>query len=222
MHTTPAFRQAATSSHRAHYRESACSRRKLVMHSPDGRHIHDPDSQLQQVNAAAISVHAASEKLSTTNVFADCSTSCIHSETSSPRADVKQKASTACDTVLMVRPADQTTVNAPSTVTCGTKQVRTRLESAIFDPRGRTLLSVHLMLASELQIRPDMTLEKLKLELKLKLEPAVKRTSLPLPKDWYTEGEASTCTAYSPVLVHANIDGVDMKLDACVVVDVFT
>ena len=42
-----------------------------------------------------------------------------------------------------------------------------------------------------------------------------------LPKEWYTEGEASTCTAYTPVPVHANIDGVDMKFDASVVVDVF-
>ena len=55
MHTTPAFRQAATSSQRARCVESACPRRKLVMHSPDGLHSHDPDSQLQQVNAAEIS-----------------------------------------------------------------------------------------------------------------------------------------------------------------------
>ena len=42
-----------------------------------------------------------------------------------------------------------------------------------------------------------------------------------MPKEFYTEGEASTCTAYSPVPVHANIDGVDIKFDASVVVDVF-
>ena len=75
------------------------------------------------------------------------------------------------------------------------------------------------MLASEQQVRPDLTLEKLKLE--LASNPAVKRISLPLPEEWYTEDEASTCTAYSPVPVHANIDGVDMKFDASVVVDVF-
>ena len=55
----------------------------------------------------------------------------------------------------------------------------------------------------------------------LKAKKLVKKTSLALPKEWYTEGEASTCTAYSPVPVHANIDGVDMKFDASVVVDVF-
>ena len=120
----------------------------------------------------------------------------------------------------MQRPADQTTVNALLTVTCCTKQVQTSLESKTFDPNGRTLLSVHLMVqASEQQICPDLTLIKLKLE--LAINPAVKRISLPLPEEWYTEGEASRCTAYTPVTVHVNIDGVDMKFDASVVVDVF-
>ena len=117
------------------------------MHSPDRPHSYDPDSQLQQVSSAEISPLAAPEKTCTTNVFADCSTSSIHSETSSPRADVKQKECTTCDTVLMLRPADQTTVSAPLRVTCGTKQVQTRLESTTFDPSGRTLLPVYLMIA---------------------------------------------------------------------------
>ena len=133
-------------------------------------------------------------KLCTTTGFADCPLSSIQSETFSPRAEVEEKAGAAqtaptdCDRVLMLRPADQTTVNAPLTVTCGTKQVQTTLESTTVDPSGRTLLSVHLMLVSEQQIRPDLTLEKLKLEL---------------------------------VPEHANIDGVDMKFDASVVVDAF-
>ena len=42
----------------------------------------------------------------------------------------------------MLRPADQATVNTPLTVTCGTKQVQTGLESTTFDPSGRALLSV--------------------------------------------------------------------------------
>ena len=73
-------------------------------------------------------------------------------------------------------------LNAPLTVTCGTKQVQTSLESTTIDPSGRTILSVHLMLASEQQIRPNLTLEKLKLE--LASNPAVKKISLPLPKEW--------------------------------------
>ena len=75
------------------------------------------------------------------------------------------------------------------------------------------------MLSSKQQIRPDLTLAKLKLE--LASNQVVKKISLQLPKEWYSEGEASTCTAYTPVPVHANIDGVDMKYDASVVVDVF-
>ena len=130
-----------------------------------------------------------------------------------------QANSTHCyDRVLLLHPADQPIVNALLTVTCGTKQVQTSLESTTFYPSGRTILSVHLMLATEQQIRPDLTLEKLKLE--LASNPAVKKISLPLPKESYTEGDASTCTAYTPVPVHANIGGVDMKFDASVVVEV--
>ena len=154
-----------------------------------------------------------------------CPTTSIQSETFSSRAEVEEKADaaqtapTAYDRVLLLRSADQTTVFAPLTVTCGTKQAQTSLESTTFEPSCRTLLSGHLMLSSEQQIRPDLTLQKLKLE--SAGNPAVKRISLPMPKEWYTEGEASTWTAYTPVHVHANIDGVDMKFDASVVVDVF-
>ena len=225
VHTNPVCRQDATSSQRSRCVESAYSRRKLVVQSAERRQIQDPDSKPRQVDAAASSAPAAPVKSCTTDVFSDCPTLSIQSETFSSRAEVEEKADaaqtapTAYDRVLLLRPADQPTVNAPLTVTCGTKQVQTSLESTTFDPSGQTILSVHLMLASEQQIRPDLTLEKLKLE--LASNPAVKKISLPLPKDWYTEGEASTCTAYTPVPVHDNIDGVDMKFDASVVVDVF-
>ena len=164
-------------------------------------------------------------KSRTTNFFTDCPTSSIQSETFSSTSKVEKKADaastapTAYGKVLMLRPVDQTTVNAPLTVTRGTKQMQTRLESTTFDPYGRTLLFVHLMLSSERQIRPDLTLEKLKLE--FASNPTVKRISLPLPKEWYIDGEAITFSAYTTVPVHANIDGVDMKFEASVVVDVF-
>ena len=198
------------------------------MHSAEGRQFQDPDSKLQQVAAAAAaasSAPVAPVNSCTTDVFADCPTSSIQSETFSSRAEVEEKADaaqtapTAYDRVLLLRPADQPTVNAPLTVTCGTKQVQTSLESTTFDPSGRTILSVHLMLSSEQRIRPDLTFEKLKLE--LASNPAAKKISLPLPKEWYTEGEASTCTANTPIPERASIDGVDMKFDASVVVDVF-
>ena len=223
VHTTPEYRQTATLEQSARCLQSACARRKLVVHRPE--HILDPHSESQQGAAAAVPAPAVPVKSCTTEVSAGCPTLSIQSESSSPRAEEKKKTdatqtlSTASGRVLMLRPADQATVNTPLNVTCGTKQVQTGLESTTFDPSGRTILSVHLMLASEQQIRPDLTLEKLKLE--LASNPAVKKISLPLPKEWYTEGEASTCTAYSPVPVHASIDGVDMKFDASVVVDVF-
>ena len=222
VHTAPEYRQTATLEQSARCLQSACASRKLVVHRPE--HIFDPDSEPQQGAAATVPVPAVQVKSCTTEVSTDCPTLSIQSETFSPRAEEKKTEatrtlSTVRDRVLMLRPADQATVNAPLTVTCGTKQVQTGLESTTFDPSGRTLLCVHLVLASEQQIRPDLTLEKLKLE--LASNPAVKRISLPLPKERYTEGETSTCTAYSPVPVHANIDGVDMKFDASVVVDVF-
>ena len=166
--------------------ESACSRRKLVVQSAERRQIQDPDSKPRQVAAAARSAPAAPVKSCTTDVFANCPTSSIQSETFSSRAEAEEKADatqtgpTAYDRVLLLRSADQPTVNAPLTVTCGTKQVQTSLGSTIFDPSGPTILSVHLMLASEQQIRPDLTLEKLKLE--LASNPVVKKISLPHAK----------------------------------------
>ena len=87
VHTTPGCRQVATSSQRSHCVESACSRRKLVVHSVEGRQNQDPNSKPQQVAAAAASsAPAAPVKSCTTDVFADCPTSSIQSETFSSRA----------------------------------------------------------------------------------------------------------------------------------------
>ena len=142
VHTTPVCRQDASSSQRSRCVESVRYRRKLVVHSAERRQIQDPDSKPQQVAAAASSVPAAPVKLCTTTVFADCPTSSIESETFNSRAEVGEKADaaetapTAYDRVLLLRPADQPTVNASLTVTCGTKQVQTSLESTTFDPSG--------------------------------------------------------------------------------------
>ena len=131
--------------------DSACSKRQLVVHSAEGRQIQDPYSKPQQIAAAASSAPAAPVKSCTTYVFAGCPTSSIQSETFGSWAEVKEKADaaqtapTAYDRVLLLRPANQPTVNAPLTVACGTKQVQTSLESTTFDPSGRTILSVHLM-----------------------------------------------------------------------------
>ena len=160
VHTALEYRQTATLEQSARCLQSACARRKLVVHRPE--HILDPDSELQQGAAAAAPAPAAPLKSCTTEVSAGCPTLSIQFEISSPRAEEKKTdathtLSTASGRVLMLRPADEATANAPLTVTCGTKQVQTGLESATFDPSGRTLLSVHLVLASEQQIRPDLT-----------------------------------------------------------------
>ena len=181
VHTTPEYRQTSPLEQSARCLQSACARRKLVVHRPE--HVLDPHSEPQQGAAAAVPAPAVPVKSCTTEVSADCPTLSIQSETFSPWAEEKkadaQTLCTASGRVLMLRPADQATVNAPLTVTCGTKQAQTGLESTTFETSDRTLLCVHLVLASEQQIRPGLTLEKLKLE--LASNRAVKKISLPLP-----------------------------------------
>ena len=84
-------------------------------------------------------------------------------------------------------------------VTCGAKQVQTCLDPTTFDPQGRTLISIHLMLAAEQVRRPTLTLAKLWVELSI----LYKRMELPRPKQWYVPGESETLTTYSPVPVCA-------------------
>ena len=121
------------------------------------------------------------------------------------------------DRVLMLHPAEPPAFHTPLKVTCGAKQVQTCLEPTTFDPQGRTLISIHLMLAAEQVRRPTLTLAKLWVELSI----LYKRMELPRPKQWYVPGESETLTTYSPVPVCATMDGVDVKFEACVAVDVF-
>ena len=121
------------------------------------------------------------------------------------------------DRVLMLHPAEPPAFHPPLIVTCGTKQIQTCLEPTTFDPQGRTLISIHLMLAAEQVRRPTLTLAKLWVELSV----LYKRMELPRPKQWHFPGESETLTTYSPVPVCATMDGVDVKFEACVVVDVF-
>ena len=50
---------------------------------------------------------------------------------------------------LLLHPADQPTSSPPLMVTCGEKQVQTSMEPTSFDPQGRTLISIHSVLAAE-------------------------------------------------------------------------
>ena len=53
------------------------------------------------------------------------------------------------DRVLMLHPVEPPAFYTPLNITYGTKQVQTCLEPTTFDPQGRTLISIHLMLAAE-------------------------------------------------------------------------
>ena len=121
------------------------------------------------------------------------------------------------DRVLMLHPAQPPAFHTPLTFTCCAKQVQTCLEPTTFDPQGRTLISIHLLLAAEQVRRPTLTLAKLWVELSI----LYTRVELPRPKEWYAPGESKSLTTYSPVPVCATMDGVDVKFEACVVVDVF-
>ena len=48
-----------------------------------------------------------------------------------------------------------------------------------------------------------------------------RQVELPRPKEWYVPGDSETLTTYSPVPICATMDGVDVKFEVCVVVDVF-
>ena len=121
------------------------------------------------------------------------------------------------DRVLMLHPAQPPAFHTPLTFTCGAKQVQTCLQPTTFDPQGRTLISIHLLLAAEQVRRPTLTLAKFWVELSI----IYTRVELPRPKGWYAPGVSKTLTTYSPVPVCATMDGVDVKFEACVVVDVF-
>ena len=122
------------------------------------------------------------------------------------------------DRVLMLHPTETPAFHTPLTITCGAKQVQTCLEPTTFDPQGRTLISIHLLLAAEQVRRPTLTLAKLWVELSI----LYTRVELPRPKEWYVPVESETLTTYSPVPVCATMDGVDVKFEACVVVDVLS
>ena len=121
------------------------------------------------------------------------------------------------DRVLMLHPAHPPAFHTPLTFTCGAKQVKTCLEPTTFDPQGRTLISIHLLLAAEQVRRPTLTFAKLWVELTI----LYTRVKLPRPKEWDAPGESKTLTTYSPVPVCATMDDVDVKFESCVVVDVF-
>ena len=50
---------------------------------------------------------------------------------------------------------------------------------------------------------------------------SVQEIEIVRPKEWCAPGESETLTTYSLVSICATLDGVDMKFEACVVLDIF-
>ena len=85
------------------------------------------------------------------------------------------------------------------------------------DDVWRTLISIHLMLAAGQQCCLTLTLAKLWTELAI----VYIRMELPWPKEWNAPIDSDTPTTYSPVPISAISDGVDVKFEASMFVDVF-
>ena len=67
--------------------------------------------------------------------------------------------------VLMLRPAEAAHVATPLIITCGKIQMQTNPEPTTFDPSGRTIMSILLLLAIEREQRPDLTIDALSMKL---------------------------------------------------------
>ena len=84
--------------------------------------------------------------------------------------------------VLTLRPAE-TAYTAPSlTITCGKIQIQTSSEPTTFNPSGRTIMSIRILLAIERETRPEMTIEALMNE--LAVNENCRQLTLPQPEEW--------------------------------------
>ena len=84
------------------------------------------------------------------------------------------------DRVLMLHMAEQPAFYTPLTITCGGKPVQTCLKPTTFDPQGRSIISIHLMLAAEQQRRQTLNSAKLCAELAI----LYKRAEIMRLKEW--------------------------------------
>ena len=67
--------------------------------------------------------------------------------------------------VLTLRPAEAAYTTPSLTITFEKIQIRTSSEPTTFDPSGRTIISIRLLLAIERETRPELTIEALMNEL---------------------------------------------------------
>ena len=108
----------------------------------------------------------------------------------------------------------------PVVVTFGEKQVLTTLEAPAPDCT-ETLISIHLLLSAEQKSRPTLTLTKLKEELCRNVKYTIAARPLPhfAREDETKLAPIQKVKTISPVPAAINVDGVDMKFDAIVVLE---
>ena len=63
--------------------------------------------------------------------------------------------------VLLLRPAEAAHMATPLTITCRKIKMQANPEPTTFDPSGRTVMSICLLLAIEREQRPDLTIDAL-------------------------------------------------------------
>ena len=124
------------------------------------------------------------------------------------------------DQVRVISVAEAGGPSRPVVITCGEKQVLTTLEAPAPDCT-ETLISIHLLLSAELKSRPELTLAQLKEDLCRNTKYTI--TARPLPhftrEDETKLAPIQKVKTISPVPVAINVDGVDLKFDAIVVVE---
>ena len=122
------------------------------------------------------------------------------------------------DQVRVISIAEDGGPSRPVVVTCGEKQVLTTLEAPAPDCT-ETLISIHLLLSAEQKSRPTLTLTKLKEELCRNVKYTIAARPLPhfAREDETKLAPIQKVKTISPVPVAINVDGVDMKFDAMVV-----
>ena len=124
------------------------------------------------------------------------------------------------DQVRVISIAEDGGPSRPVVVTCGEKQVLTTLEAPAPDCT-ETLISIHLLLSAEQKSRPTLTLSQLKEELCRNVKYTIAARPLPhfAREDETKLAPIQKVKTVSPVPVAINVDGVDMKFDAIVVLE---
>ena len=124
------------------------------------------------------------------------------------------------DQVRVISVAEAGGPSRPVVITCGEKQVLTTLEAPAPDCT-ETLISIHLLLSAEQKTRPELTLAQIKEELCRDSRYTIAARPLPhfTREDERKLAPIQKVKTISPVPVAINVDGVDMKFDAIVVVE---